>query len=156
MGKVDLRALTANVTMAMYGAYAVQMLVGADMMFGANSPIGMVFWPSGVTPVGEWFARACGLTILTVILGPLYCGVSRDSFLKQALFFNVCGVFLGSYGSMMPEAGGAVMWKVQTAINVIVTLLNLYVVLQSKGFIGRAKTPSKSPARGKSPMKKGK
>eukprot|EP00391_Amoebophrya_sp_Ameob2_P013234 CAMPEP_0178990944 /NCGR_PEP_ID=MMETSP0795-20121207/5245_1 /TAXON_ID=88552 /ORGANISM="Amoebophrya sp., Strain Ameob2" /LENGTH=108 /DNA_ID=CAMNT_0020682581 /DNA_START=395 /DNA_END=721 /DNA_ORIENTATION=+ len=105
-------------------------------------------------PMGDWFARALGCVNISILLGPVCFGVPLMAFLKQHLLLNVLILGLFAQAVMMP-VGNTLMMQIQLGVQVVLTMVNAYVVAKDMGYIkAKAAARGKTPKRGSTPMKK--
>jgi hypothetical protein len=91
-----------------YGFFAVGLLAYPQMYFAdtAVMPMGlMTFWQGAAPITTQWFARAMGLQMLAVVLGPTF-GVPASAFFKQMMLGNLGSVALFSWIIFFTEGVG--------------------------------------------------
>ncbi|CAD7929340.1 unnamed protein product [Amoebophrya sp. A120] len=138
----------------MFGMFSLQMMYSADYFFGPYSPGGMmIYWTKPLPPMGDWWARGAGIANLTLLAGPKFFDVPLMSFMKQILFTNTLFLAMFVHALTMPE-GNTLMMKVQTGIQVVLTLLVAYVVKTGNKPVFVKGAKGKTPKRGATPMKK--
>jgi hypothetical protein len=91
-----------------YGFFAVGLLAFPQMYFADTAvvPMGlMTFWEGAAPITTQWFARAMGLQMLAVTLGPTF-GVPAGAFFKQMMIGNLGSVALFSWIIFFTEGVG--------------------------------------------------
>ena len=119
-------------TAAIYGGFGIALLVAPEVCFGRESAIS--YWKE-FGDAGRWFARALGITMLTMFTSHWWADMPTDA-LGTALFplhFIFTGLFISAATSVENAAKSENdlfpfnMWWTQIPISVVLTILSGFV-----------------------------
>lgn len=140
--------LYAKAMTAYFGLFGATLSTNPDRFWGPNSVTKISYWTAqtgGVTTIGGWFARACGLSFLALIASQHFGG-NKKVFAKQCVAWHVLSLriiyplatFVAATGKRAPvPVFNVQIWKLQLVVNIILILWGLYCIGGPKAMIKR-------------------
>jgi len=88
-----------------YGGFGLFLTIAPETCFGGSSPVS--YWTE-FGEAGVWFARALGITMLSLYTSPMWAGMPTDVLTKVALPIGIVsfGLFYQA-AAILPTASGA-------------------------------------------------
>jgi len=93
-----------------------------DPMFGPQSILGLSYFFQPQNAMSHFFIRCMGVMLLSMPVGYLKFGFSKESFIKQTLMWHLltAPLFIGNV--LQGEAFNPTIWGLQVAANLLLTI----------------------------------
>ena len=109
----------ANAMVGYFSFFGLGVTFGLDALFGPRSVIGTIYYLQPQSVLSQFFARVMGTLFLSMPVSYLYFGQSKETFIKQTIFFHVLSLplFMGCVSTGDPFNPS--IWGLQVVMNIM-------------------------------------